>query len=55
MHTKIKEKSKRSKYYEHFEHIDETPDTLARIILNSPPKKKSEWRYLNKLDEKKSK
>ena len=28
--------------------IPETPRDLARIILNTPPKKKDEWRYLKK-------
>ena len=28
--------------------IPETPRNLARIILNTPPKKEGEWRYLKK-------
>ncbi len=27
-------------------HIDEDPDTLARILMTAPPKKADEWRYL---------
>ena len=30
------------------EPIPDTPRNLARIALNTPPKKASEWRYLKK-------
>ena len=30
------------------EQIPDTPDNLARIILNTPPKKESEWEYSKK-------
>ncbi len=39
---------KRSKYNEHFDRIDATPEHLAEILMNAPPKKSSEWRFLNK-------
>ena len=52
--TAKKPARKKSGYNEHFEHINETPDSLAEIILKSAPKKKSEWRYLKDLDEGKS-
>lgn len=30
------------------EQIPDTPDNLARIILNTPPKKEDDWEYLKK-------
>ena len=30
------------------EPIPTTPRNLARVILNTPPKKKGEWRYLKR-------
>ena len=28
------------------EPIDDSPENVARAILNTPPKKKDEWRFL---------
>ena len=39
----------RSKYNEHFEQIKASPEKVAKTILNSPPKKKEDWRYLEKV------
>ncbi len=36
---------KQSKYNEHFERINATPEQVAKIIINSPPKKSSDWKY----------
>ena len=30
------------------EPIPDTPENIARIILNTPPKKPHEWRYLQR-------
>ena len=40
---------KRSKSYEYFDHTDESPEDLAKTLLTTPTKKKSEWRYLKKF------
>lgn len=29
-------------------HIDESPETLARILMTAPPKKAADWRYQQK-------
>ncbi len=39
-------KSKQSKYYEHFDRINAPPEVVAKAILNTPPKKKEDWKYL---------
>ena len=31
------------------EPIDDTPENVARIILNTPPKKREEWRFLREF------
>lgn len=36
----------KSKHNEDFEHIQDTPENVARAILSTPPKKQDEWRYL---------
>ncbi len=38
-------KRKQSKYSEHFERIETSPEALAKKIMNTPPKKKDEWQY----------
>lgn len=35
-----------SKYYEHFEHIPDTPENVAKALFSTPPKQKDEWKYL---------
>ena len=40
----------RSKYNEHFERIKAPPERVAKTIMNSPPKKRDEWKYLDKLE-----
>ena len=46
---KSNQRENRSKYNEHFEPINAPPEKVAKTILNSPPKKKEDWRYLDKL------
>ena len=38
-----------SKYSEHFDHIPDTPENVAKALFSSPPKQKDEWKYLKKL------
>lgn len=40
-----------SKYYEHFDHIPDTPENVAKALFSTPPKEKDEWKYLKKLDD----
>ncbi len=35
------------------EPIDDTPENVARAILNVPPKKPGEWRYLKEWTQRK--
>ena len=28
--------------------IDDTPENVARAVLNTPPKKRDEWRYMKR-------
>ena len=30
------------------EPIDDTPENVARIILNTPPKKRDEWEFIKR-------
>ena len=45
-----KEKLKRSKFYEHFEPIEDTPENVVKILFNTPQKENKDWRYLKKLN-----
>ena len=36
------------KFKEKFAPIDDTPENVAMAILSSPPKKRHEWKYLNR-------
>ena len=38
-----------SKYSEHFDHIPDTPENVAKALFSTPPKKDDEWKYLKKL------
>ena len=38
-----------SKYYEHFEHIPDTPENVAKALFSTPPKESNEWKYLKEL------
>ena len=57
--VKKKEEAKRprgrpagqSKYSEHFDHIPDTSESVAKALFSTPPKKESEWKYLKKLVE----
>ena len=40
-----------TKYYEHFDHIPDTPENVAKALFSTPPKKNSEWKYVGKLDD----
>ena len=45
-------KLNKSKFYEHFSPIEDTPENVAKILLTTPQKKKEDWRYLKKSDKK---
>ena len=45
-----KEKLKRSKFYEHFDPIEGTPEDVVKILLNTPQNKNKDWRYLKNLN-----
>ena len=48
--ARLKKKRKnQSKYNEHFERIDASPELVAEVIMKTSPKKKDEWHYLEKL------
>ncbi|MCY4462155.1 MAG: hypothetical protein OXC26_17465 [Albidovulum sp.] len=49
----IKRKVK-SKYDEDFEPLRATPEAVARKIVLTPSKKAGEWKYMKKLDSRKS-
>ncbi len=51
MKSKRLERNK-SKYNEVFDPIKAKPEVVATVIMKSPPRKKSEWRYTEKLEEK---
>ena len=36
------------------ERIPDTPQNVAKAVLNSPPKKRSEWEYLKKREGKRN-
>ena len=38
-----------SKYYEHFDHIPDTLENVAKALFSTPPKQNNEWKYLKKL------
>ena len=38
-----------SKHSEHFDHIPDTPENIAKALFSTPPKKDSEWEYLKKV------
>ena len=40
-----------SKYSEHFDHIPDTPENVAKALFSAPPKRNKEWKYLKKLSD----
>ena len=46
--------NRKSKYEEDFEPIDDTPDRVAKTLLETPPKQKDEWKYLFDTNDKNS-
>ncbi|MCY4150185.1 MAG: hypothetical protein OXD44_00255 [Gammaproteobacteria bacterium] len=46
-----KKRSSRSRYSEHFERLDATPEQAARTIMHSKPRRPDEWKYLKKEKE----
>jgi len=45
-----KKRANQSRYNEHFERLDATPEQVARMIMSSKPKKSDEWKYLKKSE-----
>lgn len=41
-----KKRANQSRYNEHFERLDATPEQVARTIMMSKPRKADEWKYL---------
>ena len=39
---------RQSKHNEHFERLNGTPEQVAKAIMNTPPKKAGDWKYLQK-------
>ena len=44
----LKRPKRTSKYSEHFDQINASPELVAKAIMNSPPRKSKEWKYKNK-------
>ncbi len=51
--NKKRKRVNQSRYNEHFERLDTTPEQLARMIMESEPKGSDEWKYLKKDEKKK--